>query len=306
MSDVSQRVSESPPGTIHLSTASLPPPSGARQAWDSVETEADALAEDEVESPRVDLQTASELVLRVASSVRTDEKLMARFLKLAGIDEFDADLFARLVTLAHAAWYAKHCQLEAESQDHTVALDALVAEGETLRKRMFKLAEYNFSDHAVEASVVEQVSMGRGARNVANALVSLADLYDRHPTVVAKDSKNYRPTDVRDARRVVESTRRLLGTAGADAHELWTGRCSRVWVLLDRAYGELQSTGRWLMRRRPAAAAERFPSLVANSRSASKPRVKALVEAPAQPASPTEGRPMSADVKKPARRRRKR
>ncbi len=306
MSDFSQRVSEAPPGTLHVSTASLPPPSGARQAWDSVESEADALTEDEVESPRVDLQTASELVLRVASSVRADERLMARFLKLAGIDEFDADLFARLVTLAHAAWYAKHCQLEAEAQDNTAALAALVTEGEALRKRMFKLAEYNFSDHAVEASVVEQVPMGRGARNIANALVSLADLYDRHPSVVAKDSKNYRTIDVRDARRVVESIRRLLGAAGADAHELWTSRCSRVWVLLDRAYGELQSTGRWLMRRRPAAAAERFPSLVANSRSASKPRAKSTTEGTAQPASPTEGAPVATEVKKRARRRRKR
>lgn len=306
MSDVSQRISEPPPGTIHISTASLPPPIGARQAWESVESEADALSEDEIESPHVDLQSASETALRVVNSVRADEKLMARFVKLASIDEFDADLFARLVTLAHAAWYARHCQLEAEAQDNSVALDALVAEGEVLRKRMFKLADYNFSDHATEASVVGEIPTSRGARHVTNALVTLADLYDRHPALVAKDSKNYRPTDVRDARRVVESLRRLFGTVGADAHELWTTRCAHVWVLLDRAYGELQTTGRWLMRRRPAAAAERFPSLVANSRSASKPRAKAAEEVAVQPASPTEGAPVVAVVKKATRRRRKR
>ncbi len=137
---------------------------------------------------------------------------------------------------------------------------------------------------------------------MANQLLTLSETYAKFPEKVATDPINYRATDQRDARKIAGEIIKALSDNGGTEVELWKGRCARVWSLLTRFYGETLALGQWLLRATPAVAAERFPSLFAESRSAP---VLRKAEAPVTPPLPDANGTVAAPVLvvKKARRR---
>lgn len=287
---------------------SLFPVNETEQAWTAVQTQAESLAEDEVESPRVDLQRAAPIARRVGEDVLSDQTLLARFATQEEAGEIEPGLPARLVTLADAAWHARRQQLEAEAADGAVTFSATFEQAATVRARMQSLAEYYFNEDPTEGPLVRSVAGKQGAQNTANALDAYADLYARHHPTVSRDTQKYRPTDARDARRLAREIRAGMASGNSSRYELWTGRCARVWTLLYRAYDEVQQTGSWMLRRTPEAAKERFPSMVEQAR-APRRAAKKKDEAPVTNADGTPATPAPAAdtpaVKKKSRRRRR-
>lgn len=288
---------------------SLYPLNETEQAWTAVQSEAEALAEDEVESPRVDLQRAAPIARRVGEDVLSDAPLLARFVAQEQAREIEPGLPARLVTLADAAWHTRRQQLEAEATQGSATFSEVAEQAATVRARMQSLAEYYFGEDPTEGPLVRSVAGKQGALNTANALDAYADLYGRHHATVSRDTQKYRPTDARDARRLAREIRAGMASGDGSSYELWTGRCARVWTLLYRAYDEVQQTGSWMLRRTPEAAKERFPSMVERARAprrAAKKKNEAPVvatdgtTAPATPAA----EPATAQ-NKPRRRRRR-
>jgi hypothetical protein len=284
---------------------SLFPVNETAAAWASVQDEAESLAEDAVESPRVDLQLAAGVTRRVAQDILGDAKLLARFEVQVRAQEIDAGLPERLITLSDAAWHARRQQAEADVTSAASPLGAAVAQAGEVRARMHDLTEYHFGKDPVEGPRVAQAAGSHGHLHLANALDTYADLYERHHAVVSKDTKNYCPTDARDARRLAGEIRTALASDSGAAYALWTGRCARAWVLLSSAYAEVQSTGRWLLRRTPRSAEERFPSLVEGSKSTRRKRRKAPADAATPTGATPTGTPTTPRTTRPKRRRKR-
>ncbi|MFO0646949.1 MAG: hypothetical protein U0326_11980 [Polyangiales bacterium] len=262
-----------------------PPTPGSAESWRLVEDEAEKLAPGEVVSPRVDLQDTAETALTVVDDLSDDAALAARIAAIAATGEVSADLISKTQRYAGAAWYARHRQLLAEAaQSMVVVPESLVTKGNEIFERMLKLAQYHFADHATEGAIVATINAAPGHRRLANNLITLSELYGRNRDAVKTDPKNYQPTDERDARKTAAEIIKALSVSEDSDAELWKGRCARVWTLLSRTYGELQSLGRWMLRATPELAAERFPSLISEARSPAPRRP----EAPA-PTPPVDG-----------------
>lgn len=281
-----------------------PPTPGSAESWRLVEAEVDGVSQGESTSPRVDLQDTAETAMKVVDDLSDDAALSARVAAIAATGEVAADLVTKTLRYASAAWYARHCQLLAEAAQRAETVpEALVTRGNELFARMHKLAEYHFADHGAEGPIVATLNAAPGHRRLANNLITLSELYGRHPDVVKGDAKNYQPTDQRDARKTAAEIIKALSDSEDSDAELWKGRCARVWTLLSRAYGELQALGRWLLRATPEEAAARFPSLIAEARSPASPRKP---DAPA-PTPPVDGAApvVPAPVTKSASRKRR-
>lgn len=233
-----------------------PPTPGSLAIWLLMESQVDAVPADQVVAPRIDLQAAAVTTLSVTSDVGDDKALLKRFAAMAAIGEIEPEIVTRVARLAGAAWYARHRQMQAEaSRTLAVVPEALVAQGDELLTRMLKLAQYHFEDHATEGALVAAINNARGHSRLANHLLSLSELYHRHPDVVSSDAKHYRKTDERDARKTSEAIVAALADDSASEVELWKGRSARVWTLLARAYGDMQYMGRWFLRANPELAA---------------------------------------------------
>ncbi len=286
---------------------SLFPLNETAAAWASVQGEAESLAEDVVDSPRVDLQLAAGVTRRVAQDILGDAKLLARFDAQVQAREIEPGLLQRLLTLSDAAWHARQQQRVSDATSSASNTRTVITQAAEVRARMQDLAEYHFGKDPLEASRVAQAAGSHGHLHLANALDTYADLYERHHATVARDTKNYRPTDARDARRLAGEIRAAMAADASATYDLWTDRCARVWVLLSSAYTEVQSTGRWLLRRAPRSALERFPSLVEGSKSTRRKRRKASADAATLTgATPTEAAPTPTPRTKRSKRRRKR
>lgn len=270
---------------VRVARPTSPPTPGSLAIWLVVESMVDAVPAELVVTPRIDLQAVAVTALGVTGELSDDAGLLARFAAVAAIGEIEPEIVEKVSRLAGAAWYARHRQMQAEFADSDAAVpEHLVTAGEELVGRMLKLAQYQFEGNATEWPVVQGVVPTRGHSRLANNLLTLSELYRRQPTVVASDAKNYRATDERDARKISEGIVAALAEGSASEAELWKGRSARIWTLLSRAYGDMQQLGRYFLRANPEAAAERFPSLVAEVRSAPTPR-----KAATPIATPTDG-----------------
>lgn len=267
-------------------TLTSPPRIGSPDVWMRVEKEVDAVTDEESLTLRVDLQAASEVTLSVCNDVRDDAPLYARFQAVAAAGEFDPKALSKLQRYAGAAWYAKHMLLQAEAGvSYEVVPAEVITRGADIADRMLTLARYHFANHAEEGPIVLAMNGTPGHRKLANNLLTLAGVYERHAAAVAKDPCNYRDTDASGAREVADQIIKALTDNADDNARLWSRRCAGAWTLLWRTYADVQATGRWLLRATPEAAESRFPSLVTETRSA--PRVQ-RVAAPVNPASPTD------------------
>lgn len=285
-------------GLTRTQRLTSPPMPGSPEIWRLVEAEVDAVPAGEAIAPRVDLQAASEVALTSLGDLGDDAALLARFNAVCATGEVDADVVTRTQRYAGAAWYARHRQLKAEAvQTSEIVPEALVSRADEVFGRMHALAQYHFKHDPELGPVLASMNRSPGHRKMANQLLSLSETYAKHSEKVAADPVNYRASDQRDARKAAGEIIKSLSDVGGSEVELWKGRSARVWSLLSRSYEEFAGLGRWLLRATPEAAMERFPSLVAESRSAATPR---KVEVPVTPTPDGAVTPPAA--KKPRRR----
>ena len=135
---------------------------------------------------------------------------------------------------------------------------------------MFRLCEYHFGDDPTVGPTVAYVREGTGYLDRANDLETLADLCEQHPDAIKADQRNYRATDVADARRVAAALYRALGDE-RDGSAHWMQSQSGLWPLLLQTWAEVQRAGRFLA---PLGQGEAlFPSLVSAS---ARPRAEGL------------------------------
>ena len=274
------------PGPSRATHSTTPPPPEAADAWKAVEALAAALSESEVEAPRVDLQTAGEIALRVMNDVTQDAPLLQRFHNLSSIRELPEGAIPKVVLLADAGWYVRHQQSLAEATNRTAQVPAAVLDPAIeVHSRMERIANHFHGDDEEEGPRVREASQRRSYQQLANGLVTFADYYKRHHDTVRHDPKWYRDTDATDALAHAKKIRAALSSSETPEYAVWTDRCARVWTLLLRAYGGVQGFGLAMLRATPAEAARRFPSIVAEARAAPSPREKKPVD-PADPADP--------------------
>jgi hypothetical protein len=190
-----------------------------------------------------------------------------------------------------------------DGERNEIVPEVIVTRANELFTRMHKLATYHFADHPDEGPIVVAMNAGPGHRKLANHLVTLSELYGRHPEVVKGDAKNYVASDARNARVAAGEIIEALSESETTEVKLWKGRSARIWTLLMRSYGEVQMLGRWLLRATPEAAAERLPSLVSEVRSAPVVRRADTPTPTPDPAAPVVVAPVAA---KPRRKRRTR
>jgi hypothetical protein len=265
-----------------LTDVTVPPLSSDGEAqWRAVAARVDALVHDDHPRVNVDPQEAADRVVALVRAVRADGALYRRFKVIAAAGEFDLATFERVLQHAPALWYARHQQLLEARQSAAVVPAATAARAIAVRDGMARLARYHFEDHPDEARLVASITALHDRSVVANELVSLAELYARHPAVVSSD-RRYVATDEAEARDLSSQIRRSLGARYADDIR-WTDRVAALWSLLQRDYNELRALGLWLLRARPEAAKERLPPLVLRTG-----RVKADAAAPANDAAASE------------------
>jgi len=240
-----------------------------------------ALPADELLVPRLDVRAAALAALGVYTFATQSRPLYQRFEKLASIGEFELRNLEDLKALSFGVLYA-YSQAEAAGSfksDARVPVE-LIQEGMALEARMQELCEYKFKRDPQIAPLVAGLRPGSGYRDLAGDLNGYADIYELRPAEVSSDSTNYRPTDVKEARRIAGEILSHLSLALSPQARAAYELLQRLWTLLLEVYFEVREVGRSLLRH-DAKVDEWFPSLFAAGR-AGRPRKK-------KPAEPVPG-----------------
>jgi hypothetical protein len=110
-----------------------------------------ALANDEVETPHLELATIA--ALNVARLVH-EPSLLERFRSMPA-GEFDREALDRLEPLAWAAWHANRAHQVASAAASTAVVPVALVEAATeLEKRMQRCVEYHLYDNPATAATV--------------------------------------------------------------------------------------------------------------------------------------------------------
>ena len=255
--------------------------SRAELGWNKVKDIVARVPDAERQLPNVDLQLAGSVVLAAVEPLRKPV-FAARLARLVSIEEAPGDLVERAESLGWASIHARRRQLETAGSASTAKVpEALAKESLGLRDRMFRLCEYHFGDDPAVGPTVAYVREGTGYLDRANDLETLADLCEQHPDAIKADQRNYRATDVADARRVAAALYRALGDE-RDGSAHWMQSQSGLWPLLLQTWAEVQRAGRFLA---PLGQGEAlFPSLVSAARALAP---KSSSPAKTEPDAPT-------------------
>lgn len=239
-------------------------PSNAEAAFQSLADRMAEQARDRLATVNVDVQIAAVFALGVARFITTPA-VHARFAKLDATGEFDGRCVTDLATVAQSAWYARHRFLLADATHSDAQLPVtLVDEATLVRGRMLKLVDYWLGEDPAASLEINAIRPGVGHQDLANDLVALASLYDRHAALLAEDRKLYQKGDAASAKRLADLILAHLGAAATQEQSLWAGHQARAFTLLLSVYDEVQRGGRFLFARDNADT--RFPSLIAIAR----------------------------------------
>lgn len=269
--------SPSPADSTPVSAPILP--SEAELAFKALEPRLAALPRELLAHVNVDLQAVSVFALGVAR-VLAEPAVRARFARLARTGEYEDACVDELGSVAQAAWYARHRFLLASAlhSNARVAVD-LLDEATSLRLRMLKVAEYWLSDDPAAMTEIAAIRAGTGYQDLANDLVALASLFERHAKLLSQDKKLYQKSDATTANRLGGRILEQLGAAATQEQSQWSAMQPRVWTLLLETYDEVRRGGLFLFARDRAE--ERFPPLTAVGRTGARtPKDSGLVQNP--------------------------
>ncbi len=250
----------------HNAASNKKPPALASRAelgWNKINDAVARVPDTERQLPNVGLQLAGSVALATVETLRKPA-FAGRLAKLVSIEEAPGDLIERAENFGWACIHARRHQLETTAAASAAKVpEALAKESQGLRDRMFKLCEYHFGDDPTLGPSVAYVREGTGYLDRANDLEALADLCEQHPDAIKADPRNYRATDVADARRVAAALYSALGDE-RDGSAYWMQSQSGLWPLLLQTWAEVQQTGRFL---EPMGQGETlFPSQVSAAR----------------------------------------
>lgn len=245
-----------------------------------------AILPEHVATPKTDVGSAALGALGVHALLTQVPALHARLQRLHDAGEFDMMTLADLHTSASAVLcaVARARATGAFETEAKVPL-RLFAEAVEVESRMQELLEYKFRRDPKIAPLLALLRPGTGHRDTAEDLMGYAALYEQEHAVVSKDTTNYRPTDLADARRLAGEILSYLAAAmSPKAREAYDLLC-RAWTLLLQVYFEVREVASCLLRYDPRRD-EKLPSLHAAGR-AGRPRKKASGQDDTSPLSDT-------------------
>lgn len=202
-------------------------------------------------SPRYSVRLGATAALRLVDEVER-AGLGDRLRKLQSIGEFDLTLLTSLPDLAHAAWYIRH-RLDQASAVSTEARvpSPLVESASQLRQSMLRVLEFHFSDDPEVEPQLVHIRRGAGHQDLADDLVALAALYQRHQKTLAGTPRYYDKGQAAEAQAQAAAILKSLSQdLGRDAAE-WADLQRRISPLLEQAYEEVAQTARYLTRQDP-------------------------------------------------------
>lgn len=250
--------------------------SQAQQSFEALASTLDAVDPRDRAQPNVDLQDAALATLALLDRI---EKLALadRIEKQVRAGEVAADLLARA---RQHAWACIHIRrklvLTTETRTDAKIPAALVVEGDELLRRMRRLTEYHFDDDVELGPVLAELRLGSGHLDRANDLEEYADIYRDKRESLRADTRFYRATDERDARRVAAEIYRALGLSTRDGEHDWTALQGAAWPALLRLFNELRRVGVYLS----GGDESGWPTLVSAARSARKSAAERAEEDP--------------------------
>jgi hypothetical protein len=218
----------------------------------------------------------------------------ALFERLAAASLFDLAHLDHLDESATLALYASSRYKTLKNIRTLARLPAeLDASSKALRDRMFSCAEHTLEDIPTAVRVLDEVRPGAGYLDRANDLVALAGLYQEYPKEVRLDGKKFREGDEAEALQAAEAIFRALGVEQKSGGEDWRDLQHRAWVGLATRYREVRRWGLALFADLDDLD-ERFPELVAASRSARSASSKEDEEGGEEPDAPADDDPKPA------------
>ena len=234
-------------------------------AFEKVRAKAKAIPPKQLKPLRLDLRSVA-IVLLGVNDVLEDPKVRECFEALPD-RAFDPKHLDELTDLALAGWYVRDTGLDATARAEAAQMPPELAEAAVeLRARMHKQAGYYLGDDPKWAAQLRGIRGGRSYTDLVSDLTRLAGVCEDNRSVLERDPKLYRPTDVADARRYAWELIERLGERSVDH---WSNMSVRVWTLLEACYREIQAAARFLFRDAPELDCQ-FPSLYRAARA--KPR----------------------------------
>jgi hypothetical protein len=261
-------------------------PAAGKRALDALGPELDAIAEAQLVTAKVDVETATYAALGVVGFV-SSAGVRARFARLP-VEEFDIAHIDCLEPTCFATLYAiAEARIAGALENNARLPTTLIAEASEVEARMQTVCEYLLGDDRTIKPELDRLRPGTGHRDLANDLLGYARIYDMRADVVKSDQKHYRAGD---AARALELAGAIIQKLSADmtprARAAYD-RYIRVWTLLNHRYDEVRSAGLWLFRK-DLHVDERFPSLFAAARpNGGRPRKVAPKEAGGESSAPS-------------------
>jgi hypothetical protein len=251
-------------------------PDAARLAFETLRPLLDT--QTELRASNIDLDQAVLFAASVGRMVRRPE-VRARFARLPA-EEFDIAHADRLESVALAVWYTCTSLLNAQAQSSSRRIPAaLHAQAAAVKQRMHEVLTYHLDPSSEEAAPLAAMGPGPGSSylRLAESLLWLAELYERHAERLAADPVRYRAEDCELAGRLGHAIHHCLGEPTRPAVTTWTGHRARAWSLLVATYEEVRATGRWLFRHENGE--ELFASLYTAGRGPRRRRTRAQIAA---------------------------
>lgn len=239
----------------------------AKAAYEALKPTLDALPSDRLITPRVDAQRAAVhafgLTERDRAESRAPKFAALAKAKVGDVPVIAADPLSRYAQAALATWYARQQQVRFAAHGGGTVPVAIADDAEQTKRRMLKVVEHYFGDHASYSLDIAAIRAGQGHQDTANDLQQLADLYEvpEIKKTIAKDPVHYRDTDVRDARALGGEIFRALGFETRDSAE-WTARVQRAYTHLTDTYAEHCAAGSLLFLRSEDVSVTYPPSLI--------------------------------------------
>ncbi len=165
-------------------------PQAAAKAFAAIRPRLIAIPNERVEPARAEVVKAAVVAWSVARFVQRPD-VRARFTRLPK-EDFNQAFVEDLAIIALATFHAATELQSAQATTVTAKLPVDLLQSATdIKSRMLKLCEYHLGDHSADGAEIADIRLCTGHVDLALDLSRLAKLYQKHKTVVKKDSKHY-------------------------------------------------------------------------------------------------------------------
>ncbi len=217
------------------------------KAYNDIRDTLAAVPEAKIAGLNIDLAQAAMAGLVLVDRANEDG-IAEKIAKLA--PEFiEVDLIANLETACLAAQYIEDRAATEEATTQTVKVDAVVFDRATqVKGRMIKCLSYIMEGTKSVEDEIADIKLGTGYLDLASDLTRLAALYVLHAKLISKDPKNYRDTDLAQARADADEVRAQYRASKTQSAE-WDRLRPRAYVEIVRLYNELRDTVHFVYRK---------------------------------------------------------